>query len=171
MYAARASQKSISRKSALSSNSRRARRRQFGIVAVWFAGIGLTFLLLITAFGSARAATATIQNVAPHVKIVPKPIKVSRYPLQCSLSSSGEDGFFSIIIGNSSAQVIEKRQMIFYEMGFSKDEPVHGVNAPVLIPVGQRFSVLVQSGSDLRAGSCQAWIYLPLEGIQSVAVP
>src|SRR5205807_7049636 len=100
-----------------------------------------------------------------------RPIQVAQDAMQCLIGPSAEDGFFTITIANSSSQVIYKRQMIYYEMGISKDEPLHGVVAPAVISIGQQFSALVPAQPDIIAGSCKAWIYMPLESLLPSLVP
>ncbi len=72
--------------------SPRARKRQRRIVALWFTAIGLTFVGLIAAFGTARAAAAsspiTSPPARPITKVIPSPIRVARDPLLCTVSTS-----------------------------------------------------------------------------------
>lgn len=151
--------------------SPQARKRQMRVVALWFTAIGLTFVGLVAAFGSARAATASLSTAPPPAppvtKVTPRPIRVVRDPLECALSTSSESGMLAITIGNRSTQVIEKKQMVIYEMSIGKNPPLHGVRAPVLIPIGGQFSALVPQQSDVAAGNCKAWIYAPLESPQT----
>ncbi len=151
--------------------SPRARKRQRRIVALWFTAIGLTFVGLIAAFGTARAAAAsspiTSPPARPITKVIPGPIRVARDPLLCTVSASTEPGALAVTINNSSTQVIEKKQTVIYQMTTAATAALHGVRAPVLIPVGGQFSVLVQQQGDLAAGACKAWVFVPLQAVQT----
>lgn len=158
--------------------ARRARRRQSKAFAVWFAAIAISFVVLVAGLTGAHSATTgftTAPSPAPATTtagtVTLRPIHVAQDAMQCLVAPSTEDGFVTITIANTSSQVIDKRRIVYYEMGISTNEPLHGVRAPAVIAVGEQFSALVPAQSDLMAGICRAWVYMPLESLIPAATP
>lgn len=165
-----ATRETLGRKTrALSAISPKARKRQMRVVMLWFGAICAAFVCLLAAFGAAQAATPqqpaqnAIPTQRPPTNVITGPIRVAKDPLLCGISPSSESGFLSITIANSSHQVINKSRDVFYQVVAGRDQPLHAVSAPVLIPVGEQFSELVPDEGDVRPGPCVAWIFAPLE--------
>jgi len=119
--------------------SRMARKGQKRAVMFWFVAVCATFVGSVAAFGGARAAT--IASTPPQrERVIPNSIRVAVAPVRCSISPSRDPGYLSITIANSSAQVIDNSQMIFYQKNPGEEQPLHGVRAPVRIPVGGQFT-------------------------------
>jgi hypothetical protein len=144
---------------AQSALSSKARKRQLRVVLLCFLAFGVAFVSILAGLESARAGAANGSGQANAPKNPGQ--RVAQAPLGCMLAPNAEPGMLSITIDNDSEQVINRAREIFYQLVSGRDQPLHKVRAPLLIPTGESFTVMVPTETDLRPGRCVAWIFVP----------